>query len=96
MVGNCDRGLSRFFWRRTSRNQKSDLFSFLLGAKRLSPSLPDYDSPELHLLNFRFIRDVAAVYYRTTCMSAFKKRDRHVNSTVYLISVNVLHGGFYT
>ena len=49
--------------------------------------LPDYDSPELHLLNLNFIRDVAAVYYRTTCTSAFKKRDWHVYSTAYTYSV---------
>ena len=54
---------------------QSELYSFLLGARRLIPSLPDYDSPELHLLNFRFIKDVTAVYYRTTCTSAFKERD---------------------
>ena len=75
---------------------QSDLFSFLLGARRLTPSLPDYDSPELHLLNLNFIRDVAAVYDRTTCTRAFKKRDRHVNSTGYLLLVNVSPSGIHT
>ena len=43
-------------------SQRNDLLSFFLGVRRFTPSLPHYV-----LLNFRFIRDVAAVYYRTTC-----------------------------
>jgi hypothetical protein len=39
---------------------QSDLHLFLLGARRLTTRLTDYDSSDLHLFNFRFLKDVAA------------------------------------
>lgn len=49
---------------------QNDLYLFLLGARGLTTSLSDYDSPGLHLFNFRFIKDVAAAYYRKTTASS--------------------------
>jgi hypothetical protein len=40
-----------------------ELYLFLLGARHMISILPDYDLSVLHLLNFQFIRDAAAMYY---------------------------------
>lgn len=41
---------------------QSDLYLFF--SALVARVLSDYDSPELHILNFRYARDVVAAYYR--------------------------------
>ena len=42
---------------------QGDIYLFILGATNLVSNLTDSDLPELHLLNFRFMRDAAAMYH---------------------------------
>lgn len=41
---------------------QSSLYLFFLGARYLTSLFSDYDSPKLHLLNFRCLRDATAAY----------------------------------
>lgn len=38
---------------------------FFRGARCLTSLFSDYDSPKLHLLNFRCLRDATAAYYKS-------------------------------
>lgn len=44
---------------------QSSLYLFFLGARYLTSLFSDYDSPKLHLLNFRCLRDATAAYYKS-------------------------------
>ena len=37
-----------------------DVYLFLLGARSITNTIAQFDGPDLHILNFRFLRDVAA------------------------------------
>lgn len=44
---------------------QSSLYLFFLGARYLTSLFSDYDSPKLHFLNFRCLRDATAAYYKS-------------------------------